>query len=219
MSRIRQLQDEELAAPKRSRSAPASVLQQLAALACQHARLEEQAVEETRYKADALSPKDTTYIHEVSPPKNMNIAIPLPPEYGTEDGSVERHKSVQWLHRLALALENDLQECYAHVTPFTGNDNIVAKSLNSTRMSLCSNFQAQVALSTPEQSEGMFIALVERYHFFAGNSGICRLKLAECILSMLEKRPNPNPESDLGHKDFNMYGGFKRQEDASMEDA
>lgn len=218
MSRIRQLQDEEFAAPKRSRSAPASVLQQLAALACEHARLEEQAVEE-RYKADALSPKDTGYIHEVSPPKSMNIAIPLPPEYGTEDGSVDRYKSVQWLHRLALALENDLQECYAHVTPFTENDNIVSKSLNSTRMSLCSNFQALVALSTPEQSEGMFIALVERYHFFAGNSGICRLKLAECILSMLEQRSNANPESDLGHKDFNKYGAFQRQEDASMEDA
>ena len=217
MSRIRHLQDEELAAPKRSRSAPASVLQQLAALACQHARLEEQCVEE-KYKANELSPNETRYIHEVSP--ENNIAIPLPPEYRTEGGSVQdRHKSVQWLHRLALALENDLQECYAHVSPFTEDTDVVSDAYNSAKLSLCSNFQALVALSTPEQSEGMFIALVERYHFFAGNSGVCRLKLAECILSMLEQRSNSNPESDLGHKNFNKYGAFKRQEDASMEDA
>lgn len=212
ISRIRQLQDDELAAPKRSRSAPASVLQQLAALACQHARLEEQNIEE-KCKADAVCQKGTAE-------NGMDVVIPCPPtEYNTFDGSVDRHKSIQWLHRLALALENDLQACFAYVASSAENNN----AINSTRMSLCSSFQALVALSTPEQTEGMFVALVERYNFFEGNPGVCRLKLAECILTILQQqqqRSSTHSEDGHGQKDsHDRCGLIKQQEDASMEDA
>lgn len=218
MSRIRQLQGDELTAPKRSRSAPASVLQQLAALACHHARLEEQDVDQL-YKADGLCQRGRKYAHEAAE-EDRHIEIPCPPKYDTEDGSVDRYRSVQWLHRLALALENDLQECCARVPPAATDTGLVS-TLSIAKKSLCSNFQALVALSTPEQNEGMFIALVERYNFFAGNSGVCRVKLVECIVSILEQRAYADSESDQWqNKDSTTKcGSVKRQEDAAMVDA
>ena len=114
---------------------------------------------------------DNATINKISPP---------PAESDPDFESM----SLKWMHHLALELEHDILEAFTSMNPHLGND-------SSRSMHPASGFQVMLALATPSQRRGIFVALTESYSFHTSTMTPeeCRKKIAHLVALCIMKQP------------------------------
>lgn len=88
--------------------------------------------------------------------------------------------AAKWMHHIALELDTEVQEAIMHSSMNSDMKNDLADHPST-------QFQALLALATPDQRQGIFVAMRESYSFHAASDKECRRKLASLITVLLRQ--------------------------------
>lgn len=133
----------------------------------------------TNSPSEALLKRMTeTCIDGEAPPTVSENLEPPPPE--TNNLAEDNGAAAKWMHHIALELDTEIQEAIIQSNMHCDLKNDLADHPST-------QFQALLALATPDQRQGIFMAMRESYSYHTSSHTKCRHKLAALMTVLLRQ--------------------------------